>query len=133
MKGAERKGRAADDRQQPAHGRNQAEPEPSAHAPTGNSAATGPRAECLRLIERAVGPGGMRAFLAARQPELDDETGAWLLQHEPERLLRRLKTLAATTADDWVDDIPEPTARRKEGAGNRVLSILDGLETEGGR
>lgn len=70
-------------------------------SPTGNSAATGPRAECLRLIERAVGPGGMRAFLAARQPALDD--------------------------------IPEPAARRKEAEVNRVLSILDELETEGGR
>jgi hypothetical protein len=85
----------------------------------------------LKLIEAAVGPGGMRAFLAARQPELDDQTGAWLLQNEPARLLRRLKMVVAATADDWLDDVPEPAARRKSAEVDRVLSILDELETGG--
>lgn len=105
-------------------------PTSSAHEPDAARGASGPRAQCLRLIEAAVGPGGMRAFLAARQPELDDQTGAWLLQNEPARLLRRLTMLAAS-ADDWLDDVPEPAARRKESEVDRVLSILDELETGG--
>jgi len=132
VKGAEREGRAADDRQQPAHGRNQAEPEPSTTPPAPARGASGPRAECLRLIEAAVGPGGMRAFLAARQPALDDQTGAWLLQNEPERLLGRLKMLATDTAEEWLDDVPEPAARRKESEVDRVLAILDELDAGGG-
>jgi hypothetical protein len=51
------------------------------------------RAECKRMIIAAVGPGGYEAFLMTRQPALGDMTGEWLLKHEPNRLLERVRKL----------------------------------------
>ena len=48
-------------------------------------------AKCKQMIVAAVGPGGFEAFLKARQPALDEKTGAELLKSEPSRLLQRLR------------------------------------------
>lgn len=49
------------------------------------------RARCIRLIEQIEGRGSVPAFLHAPQPDLDDMTGAELLQGWPERLLAHLE------------------------------------------
>jgi hypothetical protein len=51
-----------------------------------------------------VGPGGFEAFLQARQPALDDLTGAELLKREPNRLLERLRMLERETVEGIDDD-----------------------------
>lgn len=51
------------------------------------------RRDCLATLRRAVGDGGVEAFLRAPQPALGDRTGAELLESEPKALLERLREL----------------------------------------
>lgn len=102
--------------------------------PEHDSGLNGPRAECIRILERIVQPGGVQHWLKGRQPALDDMTGAQLLTVDPERLLRPLRFLDAHGDDDCADPaIDRPHARRKDGELSRVLAILDELEAKGGQ
>lgn len=53
------------------------------------------RKEAKRLIIAEVGPGGFEAFLKARQPALEDRSGAELMNSDPAALLVRLRALEA--------------------------------------
>jgi hypothetical protein len=93
------------------------------------------RSDCLRIIIRLVGEGGVASFLKSQQPALDDSTGAQLLQNDPVDLLRRLKWLEAQ--NDGFDeelvgdpDIEHYGRQRRKSQANRVLDILDELENE---
>jgi hypothetical protein len=94
------------------------------------------RSDCIRIITRLVGEGGLQSFLKSQQPALDDRTGAQLLQNDPEELLRRLKWLDACN-DDFDDelvgdpDIEHYGRQRRESQANRVLEILDEIERRG--
>jgi hypothetical protein len=61
------------------------------------------RAKCLRMIETHIGPGGVQAFLQSRQPDLDDRSGADLLERSPEQLLERLERLEAQIQTGGID------------------------------
>jgi hypothetical protein len=94
------------------------------------------RCDCLRIIMRLVGEGGVPSFLKGQQPALGDRTGAQLLQDDPVDLLGRLKWLEAQN-DDFDDelvgdpDIEHFGRRRRKSQADRVLEILDELETGG--
>lgn len=92
------------------------------------------RSDCLRIIMRLVGEGGVPSFLKSQQPALGDRTGAQLLQDDPMELLRRLKWLDAQ--NDGFDeelvgdpDIEHYGRQRRKSQADRVLDILDELET----
>lgn len=94
------------------------------------------RSDCIRMMIRLVGEGGMQSFLKSQQPALGDRTGAELLQHDPMDLLRRLKWLDAKTDDFDAELVGDPDIehfgrRRRESQANRVLAILDDLERSG--
>jgi hypothetical protein len=93
------------------------------------------RNDCLRIIMRLVGEGGVPSFLSSQQPALGDCTGAELLQNDPIELLRCLKWLEAQ--NDGFDeelvgdpDIKHFGRRRRKSQADRVLEILDELENE---
>jgi hypothetical protein len=101
--------------------------------PEHDSELNGPRAECIRILERIVGEAGVQHWLKGRQPALDDMTGAQLLTVDPERLLKRLRFLDPHGDDDLADPaIDHPPARRKDDELSRVLAILDDLDAKGG-
>jgi hypothetical protein len=92
------------------------------------------RSDCLRIIIRLVGEGGVASFLKSQQPALGDRTGAQLLQDDPVDLRRRLKWLEAQ--NDGFDeelvgdpDIEHYSRQRRKSQADRVLDILDELET----
>jgi hypothetical protein len=94
------------------------------------------RSDCIRMMIRLVGEGGLQSFLKSQQPALGDRTGAELLQHDPMDLLRRLKWLDAKADDFDAELVGDPDIehfgrRRGELQANRVLAILDELETGG--
>ena len=91
------------------------------------------RRECLDLLEDLVGEQGVAGWLKHRQPVLDDRTGAWLLNADPERLLRHLQLLASDLDDDEIDPIvlDRPPARRREKDATRVLGLLDEIFGKG--
>ena len=50
------------------------------------------RAECLKMLEKLVGTGGIPPFLPTPQGGLGGLTGGQMLQHQPERLLEALRS-----------------------------------------
>ena len=91
------------------------------------------RSNCIRIITRLVGGGGVQAFLKCQQPALSDHTGAQLLQNEPGELLKRLRWLEAEAqsghdealSDPICDRIPQAAPKHKI---RGVLGILDQLD-----
>lgn len=106
--------------------------------PEHGSGLNGPRAECIRILERIVQPGGVQHWLKGRQPVLDDMTGAQLLTVDPERLLKRLEALNSQLAEDLENEIDPiaierpPLRKRKQSEATKVLGILDEIFGEGG-
>ncbi len=94
------------------------------------------RSDCLRIIIRLVGEGGVSSFLSSQQPALGDRTGAQLLQDDPMELLRRMKWLDARN-DDFDDelvgdpDIEDFGRQRRKSQADRVLEILDEIGRHG--
>jgi hypothetical protein len=94
------------------------------------------RSDCIRMMIRLVGEGGLQSLLKSQQPALGDRTAAELLQHDPMELARRLKLLDAKTDDFDEELVGDPNIehfgrRRRESQVNRVLAILDELERSG--
>jgi hypothetical protein len=94
------------------------------------------RCDCIHIIRRLVGEGGVQPFLTSQQPALGDRTGAQLLQNDPEELLRCLKWLDA--GDDGFDDelvgdpgIEDFGRQRGKSQADRVFEILDELGRHG--
>lgn len=93
------------------------------------------RSDCLRIIMRLVGDGGVESFLKCQQPALGDRTGAELLQDDPVDLLRLLKWLENQNDDFDEEQVGDPDIehhgrQRRQSQANRVLEILDELERE---
>ena len=97
------------------------------------------RAEALRHLETKLGAEGVQWFLQTRQPDLDDRTGAELLQTDPAALLARLKRLEIEKSLEVIDDEldehitidpydGDPPSKRKDKESARLLAILDNLE-----
>ena len=98
------------------------------------------RAECLAIITRLEGPGGVAAFLRTSQPDLEGATGAELLQSDPAALLRRLKALeiekSLAVIDDELDEhitidpyVSGTNSRRSDKEIAHMLALLDSLDT----
>jgi hypothetical protein len=93
------------------------------------------RSDCIRIIMRIVGEGGVSSFLTSQQPALGDRTGAQLLQDDPMELLRHLKWLEAQNDgfdEELVGDagIEHFGRQRRKSQADRVLEILDEIAVE---
>lgn len=93
------------------------------------------RRDCIQIITRHAGEGGLQPFLTSQQSALGDRTGAQLLMNDPEELLRRLKWLDVGTAgfdDDLLEDpnIEDFGQQHGKSEADRVFEILDEIAVE---